>query len=72
MFSSWGYLATIGRLGNRNIRAAPRHTRFPNQPQQEGIRSKPLDQVGICDIRTAERYQIRQTFCDKVIAAMYR
>src|SRR5277367_3707816 len=31
-----GLLAAIGRLGNRNIRAAPRHRRFPNQPQQEG------------------------------------
>jgi hypothetical protein len=36
MVSSGGYLAMVGRLGNRNSHAAPRRRRFPNPPQQEG------------------------------------
>ena len=43
---------------------------FPINLSKRGILGKPLDQVGICDIGTAERYQICQTFRDKAIAAI--
>ena len=43
---------------------------FPVHFSKRGILGKPLDQVGICDIGTAERHQICQTFRDKAIAAI--
>jgi len=60
----------IGRSGNR-IAVRPRGVDgFPINLGKRGILGKPLDQIRICDIKTAERYQICQTFCDKAIAAI--
>ncbi len=43
---------------------------FPINFSKRDILGKPLDQVGICDVGTAERYKICQTFRDKAIAAI--
>ncbi len=43
---------------------------FPINFSKRGILGKPLDQIGICDVGTAERYKICQTFRDKTIAAI--
>ena len=43
---------------------------FPIHFSERNIVGKPLDKIGICDIRTAERHQICQLFCDKAIAAI--
>ncbi len=43
---------------------------FPINLSKRGILGKPLNQVGICNIGTAERHQICQTFCDKAITAI--
>jgi len=43
---------------------------FPINLSKWGILGKHLNQVGICDVRTAERYKICQTFRDKAIAAI--
>ena len=43
---------------------------FPINFSKWSILGRPLDQVRICDIRTSERHQIRQTFRDKAIAAI--
>jgi hypothetical protein len=60
----------VGRLGNRNSRAALRRTRFPNQPQQVGHFRQTSGPSLDCDVGTAERYKICQTFRDKAIAAI--
>src|SRR5216684_1622876 len=43
---------------------------FPIHLSKRGILGKPLDQIRICDVRTAERHQICQPLCDKAIAAI--
>ena len=52
----------VGRLGNRNSRAARGVNGFPINLSKRGILGEPLDQVGICDVGAAERDQICQTF----------
>ena len=60
----------IDKLGNRNSRGAPKRRRGPSHFGKRGTLGKPLDQVRIRTIRTAERYQICQTLRDKAITAL--
>src|ERR1700733_9145959 len=43
---------------------------FPINLSKRGVLGKPLDQVRVCDVRTAERHQICQPLRDKAIAAI--
>jgi hypothetical protein len=60
----------VGRLGNRNSRAALRRTRFPNQPQQEGHFRQTSGPGRDLRCRDGRTLQDLQTFRDKAIAAI--
>ena len=60
----------VGRLGNRNSRVPRGVDGFPIHFGKGRILRKPLYQVRICDIRTAERHEICQPFRDKAIPAI--
>jgi hypothetical protein len=69
MINFWGCVRMVGRLGNRNTVWRRGVHCFPIDFGQRSVLGKPLDQVGIRDVRTAERHQICQSLRDKAIAA---